>query len=163
MLKLLAETCVQRRCETCFSRRCTVWPGRFRETFRTSVARQVSRKVEPLSTSVTVATIALVTKTRVSPCNTTLTLEQVVLGKDVIVNVPLEFHLQPSPFSFSLLSLSPQAPSFLVQSTWSRCCNAFEVPAMNNTRYQVKLAAIFVSNYDISKVNFSDFQHWQIC
>ena len=43
----------------------------FVKLFWTSVARQVSRKVEPLSTSATVATIAVVIKTRVSPCNTT--------------------------------------------------------------------------------------------
>ena len=36
-----------------------------------SVARLVSRKVEPLSSSATVATIAAVRKRRVSPCNIT--------------------------------------------------------------------------------------------
>ena len=42
----------------------------FVKLFRTSVARQVSRKVEPLSTSAMVATIAEVVKTRVyTSCN----------------------------------------------------------------------------------------------
>ena len=42
----------------------------FVKLFRTSVARQVSRQVEPLSTSAMVATIAEVVKTRVyTSCN----------------------------------------------------------------------------------------------
>ena len=41
-------------------------------SFWTFVARQVSPKVEPLFTSATVATIAVVTKTRISTCNSGL-------------------------------------------------------------------------------------------
>ena len=44
----------------------------FVKLFRTSIARQVSRKVEPLSTSATARNGRSVEKTRVSPCNTIL-------------------------------------------------------------------------------------------
>ena len=43
----------------------------FVKLFRTSVARQVSRKVELLSTSATARNGLSGEKTRVSPCNTT--------------------------------------------------------------------------------------------
>ena len=43
----------------------------FVKLFPTSVARQVSRKVEPLSTSSTARNGRSGDKTRVSPCNTT--------------------------------------------------------------------------------------------
>ena len=43
----------------------------FVKLFQTSVARQVSRKLEAYCTSETVATIAMAIKTRASPCNTT--------------------------------------------------------------------------------------------
>ena len=44
----------------------------FMKLFRTSVARQVSRKVEPLSTSATARKGHSGEKTKVSPCKTTL-------------------------------------------------------------------------------------------
>ena len=64
-LKLLAETCVQRRCQISFSRRCIV------KLFPSPVARQVSRKVEWLSTSATACNGHSGENTRVSSCNTT--------------------------------------------------------------------------------------------
>ena len=45
---------------------------RFVKLFRTPVARQVSRKVEPFFTSATARNGRGGEKTRVSPCNTTL-------------------------------------------------------------------------------------------
>ena len=70
-LKLSAETCAQRRCEASFSRRCMCNMVDFVKLFRTPVARQVSRKVEPLSTSATARNGRSGEKTRVSPCSTT--------------------------------------------------------------------------------------------
>ena len=72
-LKFLAETCV---CTTELRNRFKEALHRVKwsvswNSFELSVARQVSRKVEPLRTSATVAAITVVIKTRVSPFNTT--------------------------------------------------------------------------------------------
>lgn len=72
MLKLLAETCVQQHCESIFSAGiapCNIVG--FVKLFRTSVARQVSRKVELLSTSAMARKGRSSGKTRVSLCSTT--------------------------------------------------------------------------------------------
>ena len=52
----------------------------FVKGFRIFVSRQVSQKVEPLSTSARVATIAMVIETRVSPCNNVTLVKLVSLG-----------------------------------------------------------------------------------
>ena len=71
-LKLLAETCVQRRCESDILASVALrYMVGFVKLFRTSVARQVSGKVEPLSTSATTRNGRSGEKTRISPCNTT--------------------------------------------------------------------------------------------
>ena len=71
MLKLLAETWVQQRCKSISAgvARCNIVG--FVKLFRTSVARQVSQKVEPLSTSAMARKGRSGGKTRVSLCNTT--------------------------------------------------------------------------------------------
>ena len=72
MLKLLAETCVQQHCKSIFSAGiapCNIVG--FVKLFRTSVARQVSRKVELLSTSAMARKGRSSGKTRVSMCSTT--------------------------------------------------------------------------------------------